>query len=227
MGGSLDAGWEYGMKKSQKPPVELPSWALSLLDDTYFRIQNVTAARRLWDQVFTERDRQKCDDDLEAAYRHGGVIGMWRAARGGDADHALLDAARALGFLTDEYHDRLSRVCFGSGTKQQPDKPHWNKEARQLTFRGVLVREVKRPGQAANIVAILDAFEEAGWPPRIDDPRARDSSDETRRRDIENLNKLLLEQVMRFACDGTGTGFQWKSIEKPAAAKRSGTKTSR
>lgn len=211
------------MTPKPKQPVAVPEWAKTLLDDTYLRIQNGTSARRLWEQVFTERDRQKCDDDLEAAYCRGGVIGMWRTARGGDADHALLDAARALGFLTDEYHDRLSRVCFGSGTKQQPDKPHWNKEARQLTFQGVLVREVKRPGQAANIVAILDAFEAADWPPRIDDPQGRDGSDETRRRDVENLNKLLLEPLLRFACDGTGKGFMWQPTEKPVVQKKAST----
>ena len=41
------------------------------------------------------------------------------------------------------------------------EKPRWDREARELTWRGMLVREVKRPHHAKNIVAILDAFERA------------------------------------------------------------------
>ena len=197
-------------------PAELPDWAKDLLAQTYQRVQNTTAARRLWQQIFTDQDRAKCGGDIDAAYQAGRVIGMWRTARGGDTDHALLDAARALGFLTAEYHENLTRLCFGHGQKQGSNKPHWDKEARQLTYQDVLVREVKRPKQAGNIVAILDAFEAAGWPPRIDDPHGRKSNDETRRRDVENLNKKLLQPVMRFACDGTGTGFLWRAVEPPA-----------
>jgi hypothetical protein len=90
------------------------------------------------------------------------------------------------------------------------NKPSWNRDARQLTWNGVVVREIKRPKQARNIVSILDAFETAGWPPRIDDPLERPSGDPNRRRDVENLNKRLLQPGVRFACDGTGTGFLWR-----------------
>ena len=97
------------------------------------------------------------------------------------------------------------------------EKPRWDREARELTWGGMLVREVKRPHHAKNIVAILDAFERAGWPPRIDDPLRRHSSDERRRRDVESLNKRLLRPAMRFACDGTGTGFLWRANRAPCA----------
>lgn len=91
--------------------------------------------------------------------------------------------------------------------------------ARKLTYRGTVVREVKRPKQAYNIVTILVAFEAAGWPPRIDDPHGRQPSDETRRRDVENLNKLIKPKLMKFACDGNGTGFLWESLSQPRAVK--------
>ena len=105
------------MSLALEPAAESKATRYATQQFTGLEINSLRGGGLKWmgDQVKTK----KCDDDLEAAYRHGGVIGMWQTARGGDADHALLDAARALGFLTDEYHDRLSRVCFGSGTKQQ------------------------------------------------------------------------------------------------------------
>jgi hypothetical protein len=78
---------------------------------------------------------------------------------------------------------------------------------------------VKRPDQAHNVVAILRKFQEAGWPARIDDPFRRQPSDQTRRRDVENLNKRLLKPLLKFACDGNGTGFLWKKIAQPTATK--------
>jgi hypothetical protein len=97
--------------------------------------------------------------------------------------------------------------------------PHWDEDARELRSRGKVVRVVKRPKQAHNIVKILRAFAAAGWPPRIDDPHGRKSSDETRRRDMSNLNRGLETSLMKFECDGDGTGFLWKKISQPKAVK--------
>lgn len=207
------------MTRPKSPPPPLPDWATQLVEDTTRRIQNATAARKLWNEIFNEEDRRRCDDDLENAYRNGGVIGMWQKARGGTIDDALLDAAHALGFLTEQARDRLAEFVPDRRRKLDPNKPHWNAEARKLTYRGKVVREVKRPKQANNIVTILAAFEAAGWPPRIDDPHGRKPSDETRRRDMENLNKLIEPKLMKFACDGNGTGFLWESLSQPRAVK--------
>ena len=207
------------MTRPKGPPPPLPDWATQLVEDTTHRIQNATAARKLWNEIFNDADRRRCDNDLENAYRNGGVIGMWQKARGGTIDDALLDAAHALGFLTEQARDRLAQFVPGRRRKLDPNKPQRNAEARKLTYRGKVVREVKRPKQAYNIVTILAAFEAAGWPPRIDDPHGRKPSDETRRRDMENLNKLIRVPIIRFECDGNGTGFLWKSLPPPRATK--------
>ena len=207
------------MTRPKGPPPPLQDWATQLVEDTTRRIQNATAARKLWNEIFNEEDRRRCDDDLETAYHNGGVIGMWRKARGGTIDDALLDAAHALGFLTVQARDSLAQFVPGRRRKLDPNKPHWNAEARKLTYRGKVVREVKRPKQAYNIVTILAAFEAAGWPPRIDDPHGRQPSDETRRRDMENLNKLIRVPIIRFECDGNGTGFVWQSLQVPRATR--------
>ena len=103
--------------------------------------------------------------------------------------------------------------------------PHWDEEARELRYRGKVVRVVTRPKQAYNIVEILRAFEAAGWPPRVDDPHRRKPNDETRRRDVSNLNKGLDTSLLKFACDGDGTGFLWRRVSTPrskAKAKKAG-----
>jgi hypothetical protein len=47
----------------------------------------------------------------------------------------------------------------------------------------------------------------------------RQSSDETRRRDVHNLNKKLDTTCIFFACDGDGTGFLWKKVPRAKAKK--------
>jgi hypothetical protein len=207
------------MKRPNGPPTPLPDWAAKLVEDTTLRIQNTIAARKLWNEIFNANDRRRCGNDLEVAYANGKVIGMWKAARGGTPDEAFLNAAHALGFLTDQARESLAQFVPGTRRKPDPARPCWNSETRQLTYRGKVVREVKRPKQAYNIVTILQAFEAAGWPPRIDDPHGRKPSDENRRRDVENLNKLILVPIIRFECDGNGTGFLWKSLPQPRATK--------
>jgi hypothetical protein len=144
---------------------------------------------------------------------------MWNVARGGTPDEVFLDAAHALGFLTDQARESLAQFVPGTLRKKDPARPCWNSETRQLIYRGKVVREVKRIRQAYNIVTILQAFETAGWPPRIDDSHGRKPTDETWRRDMANLNKLIRVPIIRSECDGNGTGFLWKSLPQPRATK--------
>jgi hypothetical protein len=46
--------------------------------------------------------------------------------------------------------------------------PAWDASARRLCFRGVLVKRFRRPAPSQEL--ILAAFQEEGWPPRVDDP---------------------------------------------------------
>ncbi len=47
-------------------------------------------------------------------------------------------------------------------------KPKWDGQARQLGWGGAVIKTY-RP-DAANQRAVLEALQDAGWPPRIDDP---------------------------------------------------------
>jgi len=140
-------------------------------------------------------------------------------------NQCIVEVVYAVGLLNDSRSDSLLDAL---GAKPRAGKiarprsaavPHWDEDARELRIQGKVVRVVKRPRQAHNIVKILRAFEAAGWPPRIDDPHGRKSTDETRRRDISNLNNGLDTSLLKFECDGDGTGFLWKKIPQTKAVK--------
>lgn len=63
--------------------------------------------------------------------------------------------------------------------------------------------------------AILAAFQEEGWPPRIDDPLPGRAEQDPKRRlnnAIKKLNGCRLARVIRFSGDGTGEGVKWKLV---------------
>jgi DNA-binding NarL/FixJ family response regulator len=103
-------------------------------------------------------------------------------------------------------HHDWNVVSFGSSRL----RPQWNEGKRELTVGGVLVKSFHQTSR--NQSAILAAFEEEGWPMRIDDP-LRQLGDvdpkERLRATIKSLNRHQQSQLLRFAADGTGEGIQW------------------
>jgi hypothetical protein len=63
--------------------------------------------------------------------------------------------------------------------------------------------------------AILMAFEEENWPPRIDDPLPVHPDMLPKRRlhdTIKSLNRNQKRPLIRFMGDGTGEGVRWESL---------------
>lgn len=213
--------------KKQPDDSELPAALRQSLEELLARINNDLAKRELWAKRFTAADRSKFKGEPSEVLKQHNIIHLWQVARGTPTwNGCIVEVAYAIGFINSTRRETLlcdlgsiipasnSRLTHGTPV------PHWNNEARELRYRGKVVRVVKRPNQAYNIVTILKAFEAAGWPPRIDDPHHRKRTDETRRRDISNLNSGLNTSLMMFACDGNGTGFLWKPIPRPKAKKK-------
>jgi hypothetical protein len=63
---------------------------------------------------------------------------------------------------------------------------------------------------AKNVVKILDAFQEDGWPKRIDDPLQPSKDQQRLHEAIKRLNDNL--DILRFRADGTGQGILWEII---------------
>lgn len=92
--------------------------------------------------------------------------------------------------------------------------PHWNPERHELHLGVHLVKQFK--WNAMNQQTILAAFEEEGWPDRIDDPLSPQREQDPKRRlhdTIKCLNRNQRHRLMRFGGDGTGEGVIWSLVE--------------
>lgn len=89
--------------------------------------------------------------------------------------------------------------------------PTWDRDRQQLRVGKVIVKEFKVP--ASNQEAILAAFQEENWPPRIDDPLSPVPDQDPKRRlhdTINSLNRNQKQSLVRFLGDGSGQGVRWE-----------------
>jgi hypothetical protein len=103
--------------------------------------------------------------------------------------------------------------------------PTWDSDRQQLRVGRVIVKEFKVP--AANQEAILAAFQEEGWVPRIDDPLAPQLNQDSKRRlhdTINSLNRNQKHALLRFLGDGKGEGVRWEFANEPPATEEPRTK---
>jgi hypothetical protein len=215
--------------EARRPPpvqLQLPTGLHDSLQGLLAQILNDAVKRELWTNRFTAADRKKFAKPGMPDPKKINVVEMWHIARGTPTwNECIVEVAHAIGFINASRRESLldqlgaQRPPSRSPARATAAVPHWDDEARELRYRNRVVRVVKRPRQAHNIVAILRAFEAAGWPPRIDDQHGRKPNAETRRRDVSNLNRRLDTTLLKFACDGNGTGFLWQKVVQPKAAK--------
>jgi hypothetical protein len=96
------------------------------------------------------------------------------------------------------------------GEPRPVDKPCWDGDRRQLWFGGRLVKQYRVRAESQE--TILAAFQEDGWPPRIDDPlpmvAGRDRHERLHNA-ILRLNGGQHHRLIVFRRDGTGDGVTW------------------
>jgi len=95
----------------------------------------------------------------------------------------------------------------------QRPSPHWDADLQELRVNGLIVKQFKVP--APNQEMVLAAFEEDGWPTRIDDPLPPQPDQDPKRRlhdTIVSLNRSHKHRLMRFLGDGSGEGVRWAPI---------------
>jgi hypothetical protein len=96
-------------------------------------------------------------------------------------------------------------------TLMKPAVPTWDRDRQELRVGPILVKQFKVP--AGNQEAILAAFEEERWPPRIDDPLPPHREQSPKRRlqeTIKSLNRNRKRAIIRFLGDGSGQGVRWE-----------------
>jgi hypothetical protein len=93
------------------------------------------------------------------------------------------------------------------------ERPLWDDAARGLWWRCRLIKHFRN--DAANQRLILRAFEEQGWPQKVDDslPRAAGVRCKVQLREaVRSLHRGQSPLVLRFRADGAGTGIRWEPI---------------
>lgn len=96
------------------------------------------------------------------------------------------------------------------------NRPVWDVDRYELRWQGQLVKKYSVP--SPNQRMVLMAFEEEGWPCRIDDPLPQHPDLEPKRRlhdTIKSLNRHQQNRLLRFLGDGTGEGVRWEPADSP------------
>ena len=104
---------------------------------------------------------------------------------------------------------RLQRAPASNSHKRR--RPRWNRKTGELSLDGILVKRIEQP--AANLRTILDAFEEDGWPPVVDDPlppRPGLDSHQRLRDAIRRLNLCQINRLLWFHSTNRGTAIRWE-----------------
>lgn len=119
------------------------------------------------------------------------------------------ELANALPKFSD---DRMSSQLPGEDLSPQfVSKPTWIAALRELRAGQTLLKKFR--SQAPTQEVVLAAFEEEGWPRRIDDPIAPRPFVECKHRlrsTIQSLNRSHEEPLLRFRADGSGEGIVWE-----------------
>lgn len=91
--------------------------------------------------------------------------------------------------------------------------PCWDGQLRVLRLGERVVKRFRQP--SPNQEAVLSAFQQEDWPPRIDDPLPFSIDQDAKRRlnrTIERLNKHQRSSLIRFYGDGTGRAVCWEPL---------------
>ena len=92
-------------------------------------------------------------------------------------------------------------------------KPCWNRDRRELTFQGQLVKSYRVP--SPNQELILSVFQEEDWPEFIDDPLPPQNNLEPHRRlqaTVKSLNRHQSDRLIRFR--GNASKIFWQPIHR-------------
>ena len=96
--------------------------------------------------------------------------------------------------------------------------PTWDCGRQELRLGSQIVKEYRL--HSPNQVTILTAFEEDGWPAKIDDPLLPHADMDAKQRlhdTIKSLNRNQKRPLIRFRGDGTGQGIRWELTQMACA----------
>jgi hypothetical protein len=192
-----------------EPPRPIPCTLDQKLQDLAQRVRITVIQHRIWNDMFTEEERQviAANDTMGPD-----IIDIWSKFREVSVQHAVVDLAREMSFLSAPDASRLLAELGETATPIDV-KPIWDKSTGKIRLGGCTIKRVHKPNLATNISRILDAFQEEGWPPQIIDPlpeikELKQTPKQRLHEAVKSLNHKLT--LVRFHTDGTGEGVFWE-----------------
>lgn len=177
---------------------------------SYFGAPHV--ANKIWEVLTPEEQKSLGQNNTSTQ-----LIQCRAQGQGCSFERALLDIAHEASVIDSGRHLRLRRGIGEpvDGTDKGP-RPVWDKANRKLYYRGRLLRDVA--ASAKNILAILSAFEEEGWPARVNNPLTGGAKSKPLRDAIAKLNGGLMGVEVgnlagiKFFADGEAKGVRWHEV---------------
>ena len=129
----------------------------------------------------------------------------------GQVQNSDADMQRRITNTGDLARLHLASAPEDGETIEDATLPHWDQDRRELRHMGTVVKQFRKP--SPNQVMVLQAFEEEGWPTRVDDPLPPVSELDPKRRlhdTIKSLNRHQKAKTIRFLGDGQGEGIIWE-----------------
>ncbi len=173
------------------------------------RIRPAVVARRVWERLFSEEERQRLGADFEACWRRFGTAGMWMEARGVSFKQAVIEIAEGAN-LMDAGTAAGLRLQFDmedATPVHAENQPSWNPDRGELKLGDCVIRSVRVLQIPSNIQQILDAFQTQGWPSRIDNPSGLS---EQLHQTLRSLNRGL--KRIRFHSQEGAQSIVWKRV---------------
>lgn len=174
------------------------------------RLQHPQIGFEVWSGLLSEKERCQVGAFQDAFTRGTGwTIGMWARAKGTSRALATLQLARLYGMPEGQYAALVRQVDAAqpiSDLLSDRNRLYWDSERGELHWHGEIVRTIRNQQTGHELVQILDAFEECGWPVRIDDPLPSSSNPTQLADRIKSLNKGL--QRIRFRKSGEGVAWR-------------------
>ena len=166
----------------------------------------------LWYELDTnESDTDELDtDQSDTDGLEAGELKEWRAAV---AFHAMMKRMRCPGWAEIKTLEECLQGVESSllaDLTEDGAVPEWNSGIGVLSLGGLLVKKYRQP--AKNQRMILDAFQEEGWPQRVNDPLHGVHAADPKQRlneTVRALNENRKSDALHFEADGTGEGVIW------------------
>ena len=180
------------------------------LQKTAARTQPFESARRVWDRLLSEEDRQQLGNNLEDCWRRIGTIGMWTETYEVSLETAVIEIGEGLDLISFQTGAWLRRELELDQPIQaaRTNMPQWDSDRGELRLGNRVIRHIRVMKKPSNIQRIVEDFQADDWPVRIDNPLTH--GQEELHQALRSLNDSL--QLIRFGAREGARSINWRRV---------------